>query len=68
MKSLEKLWKTRIIIWTDYNPDGCELDELAHEVQNGDAYCSSQTTNEVNTGELPDDPDWDGTEFFGVIE
>lgn len=67
MKGPEKLWKTRIIIWTDYDPSGIELDSLAREAQVGDAYCSSQSTREVNTGSLPDDSDWDGTEFFGEI-
>ena len=67
MRGPEKLWKTRIIIWTDYDPENQDFESLAREAMRGDAYCSSSNTNEVNTGELPDDPDWDGTEFFGAI-
>lgn len=67
MKGPKSLWKTRVIIWTDYDPENHELDELAREAVVGDAYCSSQNTNEVNAESLPDDPDWDGSEFFGEI-
>lgn len=56
-----KLYKTKIIIYTDYSPLTLELDDLAHEAMRGDAYCSLKTTEEINTNL---DPDWDGSEFF----
>ena len=58
------MWKTTVVIWTDYDPAHLELDRLAHEACRGDAYCSKQHTDVVeNVGA---DPDWDGTDFFGI--
>ena len=65
MKNL--LWKTTIVIWSDYDPTNLELENLAREAQTGDCYCSRQDTNQVSIGDLPDDPDWDDTEFFGSL-
>ena len=59
-----KLFKTTIVIWSDYNPAGTELEDLARDSQSGDSYCSQQST--VFVDKLDDDPDWDGTEFFGI--
>lgn len=67
----EKLFKTTIVIWTEFkaddaassDPDGDALVSLAHDACHGDAYCSKFDCVEVENPEA--DPDWDGTEFFG---
>ena len=56
------LWKTTIVIWTEYDPQQSELADLCRDAVEGEAYCSK-----VDSVWLPDpegDPDWDGTEFF----
>lgn len=58
-----KLYKTTIVIWTEYDPGSVELVDLAREAHVGDAYCSKQISEEISQYE--NDPDWDGTEFFG---
>jgi hypothetical protein len=58
-----KLYKTIVVIWSDYDPtDEVELEDLARDATNGDAYCSKQHTVLVEKPEK--DPDWDRTEFF----
>lgn len=59
---VEPLFKTTVVIWTDYDPSILELDELAREAVSGDAYCSHQETHLVD--DPTTDPNWDGTEFF----
>lgn len=56
------MWKTEIVIWTDYDPTEAELDELAREATCGDAYCSKQHVTEVADPET--DPDFQCGEFF----
>lgn len=65
------LYKTTIVIWTDYNPEGGDCDirmyddgieRLARAAREGDAYCSILDVKEVS--QLKQDPDWDGTDFF----
>ncbi len=56
------LWKSTIIIWSDFDPRTVELEDLAREATNGDAYCSSQKAKLID--HPADDMDWDGTEFF----
>lgn len=63
---LPSLWKTTIVVWTDYDPRSRELEDLAREATSGDAYCSKQEAVEVANPESDDD--WDGTEFFGLEE
>ena len=59
-----RLWKSTIVIWSEFDPQTVELDRLAQEAMSGDAYCSLQTADLIEHAEL--DPNWDGTEFFGV--
>lgn len=60
---MSKLFKTTIVIWSEFNPEGVyEIDRLSQEAMSGMAYCSKQKTEEVK--EPTSDPDWDGTEFF----
>jgi hypothetical protein len=62
-----RLFKTTIVIWSEYNPSGTvELEDLAREARSGDAYCSKQKT--VSVDNVTKDSDWDGTEFFGADE
>lgn len=58
------LWKTTAVIWTDFNPQTLEIDDLAREAMGGDAHCSREDHELVE--DPAGDPDWDGTEFFGV--
>lgn len=59
---MTRLWKTSIVIWSDYDPRTRELEDLAREATSGDAYCSKQETVQVD--DPGSDADWDGTEFF----
>jgi hypothetical protein len=59
---VKALFKSTIVIWTEYDPTELELADLAHQAESGDAYCSSMTSAPV--AEPEKDPDWDGTEFF----
>lgn len=61
-----KLYKTTIVIWTDFQPTGFELSDLAREAEQGDAYCSKREMEAIE--EPQRDPDWDGTEFFNAME
>jgi hypothetical protein len=65
MSKPKNLFKTTIVIWSDYDPsqEG-DIDELAHDATYGDSYCSKESSVVVEDPEK--DPDWDGTEFFGV--
>jgi len=60
------LFKTTVVIWSEYNPEenGTELEDLARDATDGESYCSKQTCLKVE--DPTKDPDWDGTEFFGV--
>lgn len=64
MTQTRPLYKTTIVIWTDYFPLSREIDDLAREAMVGDAYCSKQEISKIENPE--DDCDWDDTEFFGV--
>jgi len=61
-----RLFKTTIVIWSDYDPKNMEVDALASDAMDGQSYCSQQKTEEIK--DVENDPDWDGTEFFGVSE
>ena len=63
---MKPLFKTTIIIWTDWDPHGTELSDLAYEAEEGNAYCSKVSRVSVETP--PNDPDWDGNEFFNLEE
>lgn len=56
------LFKTMIVIWSEFRGEQVDLDLLAREATSGDAYCSRYRSERV-----PDpsgDPAWDGTDFF----
>lgn len=59
MSQPRQLWKTTIEIWSDYDPQRLEIDELAREAMRGDAYCDRQECEVVSIKErFPD------TDFF----
>ena len=60
--TVKPLFKTTIVIWTEYDPSGLELTELASQAKSGDGYCSSMTSALVAKPER--DPAWDRTGFF----
>lgn len=61
---MKPLWKTTIVIWSDYDPSliPMELEELARQATSGDAYCSLQDTVYVYDPDEDDNPPSD--EFF----
>ena len=62
-KASTPLFRTTIVIWTDFNPSEMELDDLAREAISGDAFCSLQEVAEIdNPNEFP------ATEFFDAPE
>lgn len=62
----DKLYKTTVVIWTDYDPAHCEIDDLAREAMRGDAFCSSQDTSIVtDRAQFPNTEFFDGGEWDG---
>jgi hypothetical protein len=62
-KKEKELWKTTIVIWSDFDPQDYTAEELGRESMHGDAHCSSMKTKYVK--DVKSDSDWDETEFFG---
>lgn len=61
MSKPKTLYRTSIVIWTDYDPSQVELEYLAREATSGDAFCSQQQSEQVtDPQQLPD------TDFFGI--
>lgn len=58
------LYKTTIVIWSEYDGTERELSDLAYEAEQGDALCSRYRSEQVT--DVASDPDWDGTEFFDL--
>lgn len=55
------LYKTTIVIWSEYDPQDVELEDLARDATSGEAFCDKQKTVFItDQGKFPD------TEFFGV--
>lgn len=63
---MRPLIKHVITIWSETVLENAEINRLAQEAVDGDAYCSNHTATRVEDPEQ--DPAWDGTEFFGVDE
>jgi len=62
MAKTKPLYKTTVIIWSEYDTSETSLEDLGREATQGDAYCSKSTCDAVQNPKQ--DPDWDGTEFF----
>jgi hypothetical protein len=58
------LFKSTIVIWSDYDPSNTELADLARDATDGDSYCSR--AGAVKVDDPSTDPEWDGTEFFAA--
>lgn len=58
----KKLWKTTIVIWSDYDPSCHSLESLAREAILGDAYCSYMNREFVE--DIHDDEHWDDNDEF----
>lgn len=66
MGLMKTLYKTTIVIWSEYNPVTSELSDLARDAEVGDSYCSKMDWERIEDPEQ--DPDWDGTEFFNPLD
>jgi hypothetical protein len=64
--TIPKLYKSTIVIWSEFDPRNMELSHLAREAESGEAYCSKSVA--VLVKKPATDPDWDNTEFFGANE
>ena len=60
------LYKTTIVIWSEYDGNFCDIELLAADAMRGEAYCSKQESELVLNPK--DDLEWDGTEFFNNEE
>lgn len=57
----KKLYRTTIVIWTEYPTDSVELPDLAREATTGEGFCSEQECEEItDPNQFPD------TEFFNL--
>lgn len=63
MTAPQKLYKTTIVIWSEYPTNEYSIEDLAREATNGDAYCSLQHCEGVS-----DPSKFPHTEFFGDPE
>lgn len=61
-----KLFKTSIVIWSDYDPTGMDLEDLARDAVSGLSICTKMERVPVDDPQA--DPDWDGNEFFNLAE
>lgn len=59
---MRALYKTTIVIWSEYDGTTVELSDLARDAEVGESYCSRYRSEQCANPEA--DPDWDGTEFF----
>lgn len=60
----KKLFKTTIVVWSEYDTSTTDLEDIAREAVRGEAYCSKQSCEQVKNPTK--DKDWDGTEFFNL--
>ena len=59
------LYKTTIVIWSDFHPGQMEMSHLAREAESGDAYCAKQEIVAIdNPAADVDAPDM---EFFHPV-
>jgi hypothetical protein len=60
------LWKTTIVIWSEFNGMSIELSDLARDAETGESYCSFSESIFI-TNPL-DDPHAPSQEFFQLDE
>jgi len=56
------LYRTTLVIWSDFEPSELSPEDLGREAVSGEAYCSAQDS--ILVEDPTSDPQWDGTEFF----
>jgi hypothetical protein len=56
------LYKTTVVIWSEFDGTTIELSELARDAEVGESYCAFSRSELVEDPES--DPFWDGTDFF----
>ena len=61
---MRPLFKTTVVIWSEYDAGFASLEDLGRDAMEGESYCSIQRSEHIIDPEL--DPQWDGTEFFGI--
>lgn len=49
------LFKTTIVIWTDYNPAAVDVDDIARDAVSGDGYLESQSYDIVDDQDIPNE-------------
>jgi hypothetical protein len=64
MPSPRKLWKTEIVIWSEWDPQKTEVSVLARAGESGSAYIG-KAHSELVAG-WREDPDAPSEDFFGV--
>lgn len=60
---MKSLYKTTMVIWSDYDPGCMEINAIAQEAVDGDMYCSVQKTEFIK--DPTKDKQFDDCEFFG---
>lgn len=58
-----KLYRTTIVIWTEYDTSRMEIDAITREAMSGDAFCDHQACEAITNQSLFPD-----TEFFDDME
>jgi len=56
------LFKTTLVIWSRFDPEGMEMEDLAFSVSQDESYCSGCATEEIENPRK--DIDFDGNSFF----
>lgn len=46
------IWKSTIVILTEYDPYGVSIEDLGYEAERGDAYCVSKTSQPATPDEI----------------
>lgn len=64
------LYKTTIVIWSDYDTSGTELSELARDAESGDSICTRQHVECLSRSEFDNDSSFEQLcyEFFNIEE
>jgi hypothetical protein len=61
-----KLYKTTIVIWSEYNGESVEIDELARDAMRGGSFCTLQSSKLIEHPNREVDWDSDMEEFFNL--
>lgn len=56
------LFKTTIVVWSDFSPEDYDAEDICREAIRGDAHLSTMRSEFIDDPES--DPDWDDNSFF----